>query len=87
MALLIGLGVVVLLAILITVGSIRIIPQANAGIVERLGKYHKTLEPGLNLIVPGIDRLRPLVDLREKVVSFPPPVSYTHLTLPTKRIV
>lgn len=72
MALLIGLGVVVLLAILITIGSIRIIPQASAGIVERLGKYHKTLEPGLNLIVPGIDRLRPLVDLREKVVSFPP---------------
>ena len=72
MALLIGLGVVVLLAILITIGAIRIIPQANAGIVERLGKYHKTLEPGLNLIVPGIDRLRPLVDLREKVVSFPP---------------
>jgi regulator of protease activity HflC (stomatin/prohibitin superfamily) len=72
MALLIGLGVIVLLAILVTVGSIRIIPQASAGIVERLGKYHKTLEPGLNLIVPGIDRLRPLVDLREKVVSFPP---------------
>jgi regulator of protease activity HflC (stomatin/prohibitin superfamily) len=71
-ALLIGLAVIVLLAILITVGSIRIIPQARAGIVERLGKYHKTLEPGLNLIVPGIDRLRPLVDLREKVVSFPP---------------
>ena len=72
MALLIGLGVLVLLAILVTVGSIRIIPQASAGIVERLGKYHKTLEPGLNLIMPGIDRLRPLVDLREKVVSFPP---------------
>lgn len=72
MALLIALGVLVLLAILFTVGSIRIVPQARAGIVERLGKYHKTLEPGLNLIVPGIDRLRPLVDLREKVVSFPP---------------
>lgn len=72
MALLIGLGVIVLLAILITVGSIRIVPQARAGIVERLGKYQRTLEPGLNLIVPGIDRLRPLVDLREKVVSFPP---------------
>lgn len=72
MALLIGLGVIVLLAVLITVGAIRIIPQASAGIVERLGKYHKTLEPGLNLIIPGIDRLRPLVDLREKVVSFPP---------------
>ncbi|HEY4898979.1 MAG TPA: SPFH domain-containing protein [Candidatus Nanopelagicaceae bacterium] len=72
MALLIALGVLVLLAILITVGTIRIIPQASAGIVERLGKYHKTLEPGLNLIFPGIDRLRPLVNLREKVVSFPP---------------
>ena len=72
MALLIALGVIVLLAILITMSSIRIIPQATAGIVERLGKYHKTLEPGLNLIVPGIDRVRPLVDLREKVVSFPP---------------
>ena len=72
MALLITLGVLVLIAIVITFGTIRIIPQANAGIVERLGKYHRTLEPGLNLIVPGIDRLRPLVDLREKVVSFPP---------------
>ena len=72
MTLLIALGVIVLLAILITMSSIRIIPQATAGIVERLGKYHKTLEPGLNLIVPGIDRVRPLVDLREKVVSFPP---------------
>ena len=72
MALLIALGVVVVLAILIIIGTIRIIPQASAGIVERLGKYHKTLEPGLNLIFPGIDRLRPLVDLREKVVSFPP---------------
>ena len=72
MALLIALGVLVLLAALVTIGSIRIIPQASAGIVERLGKYHKTLEPGLNLIFPGIDRLRPLVDLREKVVSFPP---------------
>ena len=52
--------------------SIRIIPQAYAGIVERLGKYHKTLSPGLNLLVPFIDRLRPLVDMREQVVSFPP---------------
>ena len=52
--------------------SIRIIPQAYAGIVERLGKYHKTLNPGLNILVPFIDRLRPLVDMREQVVSFPP---------------
>jgi regulator of protease activity HflC (stomatin/prohibitin superfamily) len=68
----IALGVLLLIAIVIVVGAIKIIPQASAGITERLGKYHRTLQPGLNLIVPGIDRLRPLVDLREKVVSFPP---------------
>ncbi|MCX6430209.1 MAG: SPFH/Band 7/PHB domain protein [Actinobacteria bacterium] len=68
----IALGVLLLIAIVIVIGAIKIIPQASAGITERLGKYHRTLQPGLNLIVPGIDRLRPLVDLREKVVSFPP---------------
>ncbi|HWL02171.1 MAG TPA: SPFH domain-containing protein [Microbacteriaceae bacterium] len=52
--------------------SIRIIPQAYAGIVERLGRYQRTLAPGLNILVPFIDRLRPLVDMREQVVSFPP---------------
>jgi regulator of protease activity HflC (stomatin/prohibitin superfamily) len=52
--------------------SIRIIPQASAGIVERLGRYHRTLDAGLALIIPFIDRLRPLIDLRERVVSFPP---------------
>jgi regulator of protease activity HflC (stomatin/prohibitin superfamily) len=52
--------------------SIRIIPQASAGIVERLGRYHRTLGAGLTIIIPFIDRLRPLVDLRERVVSFPP---------------
>ncbi|MDP1719480.1 MAG: SPFH domain-containing protein [Candidatus Nanopelagicaceae bacterium] len=69
-----NLALVVLLAIavVIVISAIKIIPQASAGIIERLGKYHRTLEPGLNLIFPGIDRLRPLVDLREKVVSFPP---------------
>jgi regulator of protease activity HflC (stomatin/prohibitin superfamily) len=72
MALLITLGVILFLAIILVVISIRIVPQANSGVVERLGKYHRTLGPGLNLLVPGIDRLRPLVDLREKVVSFPP---------------
>jgi regulator of protease activity HflC (stomatin/prohibitin superfamily) len=68
----IALGVLLLIAVVIVVGAIKIIPQASAGITERLGKYHRTLLPGLNIIFPGIDRLRPLVDLREKVVSFPP---------------
>jgi regulator of protease activity HflC (stomatin/prohibitin superfamily) len=52
--------------------AVRIVPQATAGIVERLGKYHKTLSPGLNLLVPFVDRMRPLIDMREQVVSFPP---------------
>ncbi|GGK88889.1 regulator of protease activity HflC (stomatin/prohibitin superfamily) [Curtobacterium luteum] len=64
--------VVVIFVIVVLARAIRIVPQATAGIVERLGKYHKTLSPGLNLLVPFIDRLRPLIDMREQVVSFPP---------------
>jgi regulator of protease activity HflC (stomatin/prohibitin superfamily) len=67
------LAIAVIIFVLVTIArSIRIIPQATAGVVERLGRYHKTLEPGLNLLVPFIDRLRPLIDMREQVVSFPP---------------
>ncbi|MGN6333716.1 MAG: SPFH domain-containing protein [Motilibacteraceae bacterium] len=59
--------------VLITLArTVRIIPQARAGIVERLGRYHRTLNPGLTVLVPFVDRLRPLLDLREQVVSFPP---------------
>ncbi|GAA3946173.1 SPFH domain-containing protein [Microbacterium soli] len=67
------LAIAVIIFVLVTLArSIRIIPQATAGVVERLGRYHKTLQPGLNLLVPFIDRLRPLIDMREQVVSFPP---------------
>jgi regulator of protease activity HflC (stomatin/prohibitin superfamily) len=65
--------IVVALVVLITLWrTIRIVPQARAGIVERLGRYHRTLDAGLALIVPYVDRVRPLIDLREQVVSFPP---------------
>ena len=67
--LLIGLIVAVLL-ILVVVRSVRIVPQARARNVERLGRYRKTLQPGMNFIVPFIDRVKPLIDLREQVVSF-----------------
>ena len=40
--------------------------------VERLGRYQRTLSPGLALVIPFVDRLRPLIDLREQVVSFQP---------------
>src|SRR4051812_2520751 len=70
-------GLIVLLVIAFVVfltiaRSVRIVPQARAGVVERLGRYFRTLEPGLALVVPYIDRVRPLIDLREQVVSFPP---------------
>ena len=52
--------------------TVRIIPQARAAVVERLGRYSRTLSPGLALVVPFIDRIRPMIDLREQVVSFPP---------------
>ena len=64
--------VVVIFVIVVLARAIRIIPQASAGVVERLGKYHKTLPPGLNILIPFIDRVRPLIDMREQVVSFPP---------------
>jgi len=64
--------IVVLLVVIILAKTVRIIPQARAGIVERFGKYKETLPAGLNIVVPFIDRVRYLIDLREQVVSFPP---------------
>src|SRR3954468_20344714 len=67
------LGLAVLFFVVVTVlRSVRIVPQARAGMVERLGRYARTLDPGLALLVPFVDRLKPLIDLREQVVSFPP---------------
>src|ERR1700689_1611411 len=60
------------LVVLVVTQSVRIVPQAMAGIVERFGRYHRTLHAGLNMVTPFADRLRPLLDLREQVVSFPP---------------
>jgi regulator of protease activity HflC (stomatin/prohibitin superfamily) len=63
-------AVIVILVALVTLRSVRIVPQARARNVERLGRYRKTLEPGMNVIIPFIDRVKPLIDLREQVVSF-----------------
>jgi regulator of protease activity HflC (stomatin/prohibitin superfamily) len=64
--------VVLVFVVIVVFRSVRIIPQARAGVVERLGRYQRTLDPGLALLIPFFDRLRPLIDLREQVVSFPP---------------
>jgi regulator of protease activity HflC (stomatin/prohibitin superfamily) len=71
-AILIVLAVLAAVVLIVVARTIRIIPQARAGIVERLGRYQRTLQPGLTLLVPFVDRLKPLIDLREQVVSFPP---------------
>src|SRR6266567_2871155 len=63
-------AVVALLVIITVLRSVRIIPQARARNIERFGRYRKTLEPGMNFIIPGIDRVKKEIDLREQVVSF-----------------
>jgi len=65
-------AVILLLALLTVVRAVRIVPQARAAIVERLGRYHTTLDAGLNVVVPFVDSVKPLIDLREQVISFPP---------------
>ncbi len=69
---LIAIIVVAVIVIVTLARTIRIIPQAQAGVVERLGRYSRTLTPGLTLVVPFVDRIRSVIDLREQVVSFPP---------------
>jgi regulator of protease activity HflC (stomatin/prohibitin superfamily) len=63
-------AILFLLVCNVALKAVRIVPQARARNVERFGRYTKTLEPGMNLIVPFIDRVKPLIDLREQVVSF-----------------
>ncbi|TML10802.1 MAG: SPFH/Band 7/PHB domain protein [Actinobacteria bacterium] len=70
-------GLIVLLVVagfvLLTLArTVRIVPQARAGVVERLGRYSRTLTPGLAIVVPFVDRVRDMMDLREQVVSFDP---------------
>jgi regulator of protease activity HflC (stomatin/prohibitin superfamily) len=66
------LAVIGVFVIFVAARTIRIIPQARAGVVERLGRYQRTLDPGLAIVIPIMDRVKPLIDLREQVVTFPP---------------
>jgi regulator of protease activity HflC (stomatin/prohibitin superfamily) len=66
-------GIIILVVVLATlIRMVRIVPQARAAVIERLGRYIRTQGPGLTLLVPFVDRMRPMIDLREQVVSFPP---------------
>src|SRR4051794_26829427 len=67
------IGVVLVLFLVITIlRSVRIVPQGRARNVERLGRYHRTLQPGMSFVVPFVDRVCPMMELREQVVSFEP---------------
>ena len=72
LAALIVLAVIVLFILVTLAKTIRVIPQARAGVIERLGRYSRTLTPGLSIVVPFVDRLRQLQDMREQAVSFEP---------------
>jgi regulator of protease activity HflC (stomatin/prohibitin superfamily) len=62
--------VLVAVLVLVTMAkSIRVVPAAHARLVERLGRYHRTLEPGIATVVPFVDRVLPPVLLRERTVS------------------
>src|SRR6516162_9830455 len=69
-AALIAAAIVVALMFILVFKTVRIVPQARARNIERFGRYRTTLEPGMNFIIPFVDRVKPLIDLREQVVSF-----------------
>ena len=69
-AVLIVAAVIVALMVVVAIKTVRIVPQARARNVERFGRYRKTLEPGMTFIIPFVDRVKPVIDLREQVVSF-----------------
>ncbi|MGV9670974.1 SPFH domain-containing protein [Gordonia sp. NPDC003504] len=87
-----GLAIAVLLIVLVVVvlaKSVALIPQAEAAVIERLGRYTRTVSGQLTLLVPFIDRIRARVDIRERVVSFPPQpvITEDNLTLSIDTVV
>lgn len=66
------IGILVALVALFAATSIRVIRQSQVGIVERLGKFHGLAETGINVIIPFLDKMKAVIDLREHVVDYPP---------------
>ncbi|MGH3959061.1 SPFH domain-containing protein [Mycobacterium sp.] len=86
---LVFLAVLVVFAAIVVAKSVALIPQAEAAVIERLGRYSRTVSGQLTLLVPFIDRIRAKVDLRERVVSFPPQpvITEDNLTLAIDTVV
>ncbi|MCS4489318.1 SPFH/Band 7/PHB domain protein [Corynebacterium sp. ES2794-CONJ1] len=72
MVTLILFGVLIVLIIVTVAKAVVLIPQGEAAVIERLGRYTRTVSGGITLLIPFIDRVRQRVDTRERVVSFPP---------------
>ena len=72
MGVLIAIIVIVVIVVSLGVRTVRIVPQARVGIIQRLGNYFKAAEAGVVIVIPFVDRMLPLIDMREQVVSFPP---------------
>src|SRR5918911_5275289 len=68
----VAIVVIALIVLFLGVRTVRIVPQARVGIIQRLGNYQRTAEAGVTIVWPFIDRMLPLLDMREQVVSFPP---------------
>lgn len=68
----IAIGLIVIAFVTLLVQTFRIVPQARVGIIQRLGNYHRSAGSGLTVVIPFVDRMLPLLDLREQVVSFQP---------------
>jgi len=83
------LAVVVFLVVTIVGAAVKLVPQAEAAVIERLGRYHRTVSGQLTLLIPFIDRVRAKVDLRERVVAFPPQsvITQDNLTLSIDTVV
>ena len=88
-AALVLLAIPVVFAIILVAKSVALIPQAEAAVIERLGRYSRTVSGQLTLLVPFIDRIRARIDLRERVVSFPPQpvITEDNLTLAIDTVV
>lgn len=66
------LGLIIVIALLIVAYSVRVIPQSNSYVIERLGAYNHTLEKGMHVVLPFVDRVAGRVSLKERVIDFEP---------------
>ena len=69
---LIILGIILLILLIVIVSNVKVLPQAHAYVIERLGTYHVTWSTGLHVKIPFIDKISKKVSLKEQVIDFPP---------------